>query len=33
MTEKEITPMGGFAHYGVIKEDFLMIKVWNKGGM
>jgi large subunit ribosomal protein L3e len=26
MTEKEITPMGGFAHYGVIKEDFLMIK-------
>lgn len=26
VTEKEITPMGGFPHYGIIKEDFLMIK-------
>lgn len=27
LTAKDITPMGGFAHYGIIKEDFLMIKV------
>ncbi len=27
MTEKDITPMGGFAHYGEVKEDYLMIKV------
>lgn len=27
VTKKEITPMGGFPHYGVVKEDFLMIKV------
>lgn len=27
MTTKDITPMGGFAHYGIIKEDYLMIKV------
>lgn len=26
ITEKSITPMGGFAHYGTVKEDFLMIK-------
>lgn len=25
-TEKEITPIGGFPHYGVVKEDFLLIK-------
>ena len=25
-TEKDITPMGGFAHYGIVNEDFLMIK-------
>jgi large subunit ribosomal protein L3e len=25
-TDKEITPMGGFSHYGVVKEDYLMIK-------
>lgn len=25
-TEKLITPLGGFPHYGVVKEDFLMIK-------
>ncbi|MFQ6622983.1 hypothetical protein Gotur_002001 [Gossypium turneri] len=23
-TEKEITPMGGFPHYGVVKEDYLV---------
>lgn len=27
MTTKDITPMGGFAHYGIVKEDYLMIKV------
>jgi len=26
LTEKTITPMGGFPHYGVINEDFVMIK-------
>jgi large subunit ribosomal protein L3e len=26
MTEKDITPMGGFPHYGVVKDDYLMIK-------
>lgn len=26
LTEKPITPMGGFPHYGVVKNDFLMIK-------
>ncbi|ABO93677.1 Ribosomal protein L3, component of cytosolic 80S ribosome and 60S large subunit [Ostreococcus lucimarinus CCE9901] len=25
-TEKEITPMGGFAHYGIVKHDYVMIK-------
>lgn len=25
-TQKDITPMGGFPHYGVVKEDYLMIK-------
>lgn len=25
-TEKDITPMGGFAHYGIVKDDYLMIK-------
>ena len=25
-TEKDITPMGGFAHYGIVNEDYLMIK-------
>ncbi|NP_001311928.1 60S ribosomal protein L3-2-like [Nicotiana tabacum] len=25
-TEKDITPMGGFPHYGIVKEDFLLIK-------
>jgi len=27
VTKKDITPMGGFPHYGIVKEDFLMIKV------
>jgi len=26
LTEKSITPMGGFPHYGAINEDWLMIK-------
>jgi len=26
MTEKNITPLGGFPHYGIVKNDFLMIK-------
>ncbi|XP_024379495.1 large ribosomal subunit protein uL3 [Physcomitrium patens] len=26
VTEKEITPMGGFAHYGIVREDYLMLK-------
>lgn len=26
LTSKAITPMGGFPHYGVVNEDFLMIK-------
>ena len=25
-TEKTINPMGGFVHYGIVKNDFLMIK-------
>lgn len=26
ITEKAITPMGGFPHYGVVNEDWIMIK-------
>lgn len=26
LTQKSITPMGGFPHYGVIKNEFIMIK-------
>jgi len=26
LTEKKITPMGGFPHYGVVDEDFVMVK-------
>lgn len=26
LTEKVITPMGGFPHYGTVREDFVMIK-------
>eukprot|EP00250_Pteridium_aquilinum_P035184 c8818_g1_i1 orf=179-1345(+) len=25
-TDKGVTPMGGFAHYGIIKEDYIMLK-------
>lgn len=25
-TQKDITPIGGFPHYGVVKEDYLMMK-------
>ena len=25
-TEKDITPMGGFPHYGIVKDDYLLIK-------
>lgn len=27
VTKKDITPMGGFPHYGIVNEDFIMIKV------
>lgn len=26
LTEKSITPLGGFPHYGIVKHDFVMIK-------
>lgn len=26
ITDKSITPMGGFPHYGEVKNDFLMLK-------
>jgi len=26
LTEKKITPMGGFPHYGIVNEDYVMIK-------
>jgi len=26
LTEKSITPLGGFPHYGIVKNDFIMIK-------
>lgn len=25
-TEKDITPIGGFAHYGIVREDYLLLK-------
>ena len=25
-TKKAITPMGGFPHYGIVKNDFVMLK-------
>lgn len=25
-TDKDITPMGGFAHYGSVNEDYLLLK-------
>lgn len=27
VTEKGINPMGGFPHYGVVTEDFIILKV------
>ena len=26
ITEKNITPMGGFPHYGIVRDDFIIIK-------
>ena len=26
ITEKNITPMGGFPHYGIVKDDFIILK-------
>lgn len=26
LTEKAITPMGGFSHFGEVREDWLMLK-------
>jgi large subunit ribosomal protein L3e len=26
LTEKRITPLGGFPHYGIVTQDWLMIK-------
>ena len=26
LTEKTITPLGGFPHYGVVNEDFVMVR-------
>jgi large subunit ribosomal protein L3e len=26
VTEKDITPLGGFPHYGIVKDDYLMVK-------
>jgi len=26
LTKKSITPLGGFPHFGVVKEDFVMIR-------
>merc|ERR1711953_516576 len=26
LTQKNITPMGGFPHYGIVRDDYLMIK-------
>ena len=26
VTKKQITPMGGFPHYGIVKNDFVMLK-------
>ena len=27
LADKSINPMGGFPHYGEVKQDFIMIKV------
>ena len=29
LADKAITPMGGFPHYGEVKQDFIMLKVSN----
>jgi len=26
ITDKNITPMGGFPHYGIVRDDFIMIR-------
>merc|ERR1719384_2672839 len=26
LTEKGITPMGGFSHYGIVSQDWMMLK-------
>ena len=26
LTEKNITPLGGFPHYGVVRDDLIMVK-------
>ena len=26
LTEKNITPLGGFPHYGVVRDDYIMVK-------
>ena len=26
LTEKNITPLGGFPNYGVVRDDFIMVK-------
>jgi large subunit ribosomal protein L3e len=26
LTDKNITPLGGFPHYGVVRNDFIMVK-------
>merc|ERR1712100_307052 len=33
LTEKDINPMGGFVHYGVVNEDWLMLKGAIIGGI
>jgi large subunit ribosomal protein L3e len=32
LTEKSITPMGGFPHYGIVNEDWVMLKGCVPGG-
>jgi large subunit ribosomal protein L3e len=26
LTDKNITPLGGFPHYGVVRNDFIMVR-------
>lgn len=30
LTEKDITPLGGFPHYGVVNEDYIVVKVCSR---